>query len=72
MSKPTSTIKGFVMSRLEHEPVERRAELYRALASVLAASDQERAALTKLADNCEAVVAAHTQLTLDFQRRARG
>ena len=71
MSAPTQIIHEFVLAHLPDEPLAKQVELYRALAAH-AATRVERDELTALANECEALIRRHHQLTLDFQRRAEG
>jgi hypothetical protein len=70
MLKPAATITEFVMAKLTGEPVGKRASIYRALAE-LSPSKADRQVLRSLALECDAIDAAHEQLSFDFQQRAR-
>lgn len=68
--QPATVITEFVLDRLPSEPMQKRAEVYRALSTIVAPAEQK--SLTALADECEAIERHHQQLALDFQRRALG
>lgn len=68
MSSPGTRVIEYVLSKLDAEPVAKRAELYRALAAI-APTTTDRRRFDMLAADCEAVDAAHEQLVLDFKRR---
>ncbi len=71
MANASTVVIGFVLERLEEQPVKRRAELYRALAR-LVATNAEKKSFEALAADCDAIDAAHAQLLFDFRRRNGG
>lgn len=70
MANPAQVLTGFVLEKMTDEPPAKQAALYHALADLAAPCD--RKTFEKLATDCERIDSAHTQLLLDFQRRARG
>lgn len=66
-----NAITGFVLDRMEAEPIAKRIELLRSLAILdTNAAPKEREHFHALADELEQIERKHRQLVLDFKRRA--
>ena len=66
-----NAITGFVLDRMEAEPIAKRIELLRSLAIIdTNAAPKEREHFHAMADELEIIQRKHRQLVLDFQRRA--
>lgn len=68
MRKPVTVITAYVLEKLDSEPLSRRVHLLRCLAEV---SPTERAALTSMADELEAIQQRHEQLLLNLKQGGR-
>ena len=70
-SNPSLLIYEFVLERVSDEPLERRAQIYRALATVIGREDLA-AQLIAHANSLDEIERRHAQLVLDFKRGAKG
>jgi hypothetical protein len=69
MTPARQLLLQFVLEKIEHEPLARRVQLYRALAADMPETAAEFRLLTFLADALEELLTKHDQLLLDITQQ---
>lgn len=72
MTPARQLITDYVLGHCTDEPLTLRLRLYRALAADLPEKTETFRRLTRMADDLEAIEAAHAQLLLDFRAATKG